>query len=315
MAIKSITDWNSRIVMCACCEMPDHPWPRTEFQHKDIIKGAAGWNFASFQSLFGQATGPDFVLPLPDSQIVYRSVTRSVTDTNPNSEPVTYTITTAADAELSWLGYPFPTEQSGTDPLQPYAGAPIQVTSYSTGSYTGTMEYEDGEDTYQSTVTLTFSDPVTFDALRAVTQAKMAGLDWLPSTSNDYWIVYALTMLASGEYYQNDEYVETGYPGYVRLIAIRYRLGIPFGYAGQYYKIECDEVFFPADPEVQSSLVAARVWEYSGADEFSAWFEIAPPETAGAIRIRNLRVTSYRSPWGTKPRYIGERWDPPPPPG
>lgn len=312
MVIKSISDWNSRIAMCSCCEMPDHPSPRTEFEHKDISRGAPGWNLSSFRSFFGQALDPNFVLPVPDSEIAYRSVTRSVTNTYPNIPTITYSVQTDANAELSRLGLPSPYSESGTQPLQPNAGSSIPVTSYSNGSYTGTRVYPIGQQTYRTSVTLSFSNPITFDELRALTQAKMANQDWLPSTGNDYWLVYAATIHASSIYYHDGDSVETGYPGTVSLIAIRYRLGIPQGYTGQYCQIECDEVFFPADPNTQPSLVTARTWGYSGADEFSPWFEIDPPPTPGTIHIRNLRLSSYRTPWGTKPRYIGERWEPAP---
>ena len=305
MTIASVTDWNSRIVMCACCEMPEHPEPRTEFQHRDQQWSAAGWNWANYRAAYGQAMAPGFTAPIPDSLISYRTVSRHTTGTAITA--IIYTITAAADAELGLLGSPAPNTEGGTTPLQPYAGSLIPVSSYAAGSYSGVLV--SFGNTYN--VTLTFSDAITFDDVRAIAVDKLTALMWQPSTGDDYWKTKATTILASTGYYDGGIFVETGYPGFVRLIAIRYRLGVPLEYPTPYYKIECDEVLFPDDTEVPPSLVTSRSWEYAGADEFSDWFEMEPPADEGEIRVCNLRVTSYHTPWGTKPHFIGERWTPP----
>ncbi len=121
MTIASLTDWNARIVMCACCEMPEHPEPRTEFQHRDQQWSAAGWNWANYRAAYGQAMAPGFTAPIPDSLISYRTVSRHTTGTAITA--IIYTITAAADAELGLLGSPAPNTEGGTTPLQPYAGS------------------------------------------------------------------------------------------------------------------------------------------------------------------------------------------------
>jgi hypothetical protein len=64
------------------------------------------------------------------------------------------------------------------------------------------------------------------------------------------------------------------------------------------------------DPEPTSpSLVASRSWVYSGAEEWSSWFEIAIPTVSGETRVVNIMIICYRSAsLGQKPTAYGERY-------
>jgi hypothetical protein len=61
------------------------------------------------------------------------------------------------------------------------------------------------------------------------------------------------------------------------------------------------------------SLLSANSWEYStsgGAtpERFSSWYELAAPAGEGYNRARNVRVTSWRSRYGTKPTHWGQQY-------
>jgi hypothetical protein len=314
MAIEDIYDWNSRISMCSCCEMPEHSLPRIEYEHKDVTRSAPGWILSSFRSFFGQLLAPGFLWPQPDSEIIHSTVSRSTSDTNPNVAPTFWSLTTPHTATYNGIGYPSPSTE--TNPENGAAGTWTAVDSYANGSYSGSHTYDETDEngvdhTYTATVTLVFSDPVTFAHMKIVCEDLLAEMNWTPSSGNDYWKEYAYFKESSRTYYdvEQSKTLPTGTPGSVRLIAVRYKVGVPANYtASTYFKVEWDEVFFPEDTESPSPLVAARSWEWNGTDEFSDWFEIPTPATAGEVHIHNLRATSYRSPWGTKPRYTGDRW-------
>jgi hypothetical protein len=74
-----------------------------------------------------------------------------------------------------------------------------------------------------------------------------------------------------------------------------------------------DEPEIPEDPGAAPtpgpSLVASRSWTYSGADEWSPWWEIAIPETAGETRLVNQLARHYRSArLGNKPTAFGKTY-------
>lgn len=142
-----------------------------------------------------------------------------------------------------------------------------------------------------------------------------------------------------GDGLDGDEWLECFDPAQPRIATAevtvtkaRYRIGIPDteGYAGfdaahaawvaadpetrgaepaqrSYFEAQWDEVFFPADTEIDPSLVAARSWIYDGTADFSEWFEIAIPAIPGETRIVNLMTKCYRSSrLGIKPTSHGE---------
>lgn len=101
----------------------------------------------------------------------------------------------------------------------------------------------------------------------------------------------------------------------------RFRWVIPDTWAGSYFKITWDEVFFPVgydplDPESPQPYGSKinETWEWPGpgvpGDEDtwkSGWYVIDPPNSPGQIRIVNIRYECYRSTkFGTKPQVTGE---------
>ncbi len=101
---------------------------------------------------------------------------------------------------------------------------------------------------------------------------------------------------------------------------LRYRWTVPAEHEGTYFKIEWDEIFFPADydpddPESPQPTLEPKSWEWTGGDRESPWsLPISPPEgELGRMELANVRWICYRSPYGTKPTYSDEfaRYTPP----
>ena len=65
-----------------------------------------------------------------------------------------------------------------------------------------------------------------------------------------------------------------------------------------------------AAPTPAPSLIASRLFTYTGGSEFSAWFEIPTPETEGETRIVNMMAKHYRSTrFGSLPTSHGEIYE------
>lgn len=105
-----------------------------------------------------------------------------------------------------------------------------------------------------------------------------------------------------------------------------FKVGIPDGYAKPYFKAKWDFVFYPAawiawdeaDPETRGpeptpapSLVSSGSWERIETGTWSDRVSIPMPTTPGEVRIRNLASLGYRSRWGSKFTFWGDRWFPP----
>lgn len=110
-------------------------------------------------------------------------------------------------------------------------------------------------------------------------------------------------------------------------IKSRFRWVIPDTHPGSYFKITWDVVFFPEgydteDPESpQPEVVAAdQTWTWVGPGDpededswKSDWYELAPPESSGQVRVVNIRFECYRSTkFGVKPQVTGEAYEIPP---
>jgi len=109
---------------------------------------------------------------------------------------------------------------------------------------------------------------------------------------------------------------------------MKYRHMIPIEHTGDIMNMDWQEVRFPEgyDPTDRSSPQPSRseavdkhyVWHgpASGDQSDPSWYtpwsnEISIDSGNGSIRIVNLRITCYNSPFGVKPQYIGEQyiWD------
>lgn len=106
-----------------------------------------------------------------------------------------------------------------------------------------------------------------------------------------------------------------------------FKVGVPDGYTKPYFKAKWDFVFYPAawlawdeaDPETRGpeptpapSLVGSGEWERITSGTWSDLKAIPIPTAPGEVRIRNLASLGYRSRWGSKYTYWGDRWFPPP---
>jgi hypothetical protein len=61
------------------------------------------------------------------------------------------------------------------------------------------------------------------------------------------------------------------------------------------------------EPTPKPSLVADREWSYGGTEPFSEWFEMAPPETPGQVRVVNMMaICYYPEKMGILPTSSGE---------
>jgi hypothetical protein len=107
------------------------------------------------------------------------------------------------------------------------------------------------------------------------------------------------------------------------LIPVRYRYGIPSGFAGSVWEMEWDEVkaskswwaWFDdgatgIEPSPGPTLVAHRSWDWAGdtGAPWSSWFELMPPEYPGETRTANVLAICYRSTrLGVKPTASGDQ--------
>lgn len=181
---------------CCGCQPPQAPEPQKICESADLYYEACGWNYPIFRSIYGQAEHVDFEfnddVPCPDRVTYYRNV--SSTD-GENS----FSLESDIDAVFSGLtGAPVPNTTTGT----PYTST-NEVTSYSGGVFSG------------SSVTLTFSNPVTMEDVYgvALTQETV----WSGSScSTSLEMVYA-----------ECDSVATEAPFYVNATKVRYKIGIP----------------------------------------------------------------------------------------
>jgi len=165
-------------------------------------------------------------------------------------------------------------------------------------------------DTYEYTITVSFLDP--FD-LTHIT-AKIGELSY-PDDVN-------------GEVCSSIISEDINCPGLISSATLaRYRFGIPLGYSRSVWEMQWDEVFAPAswwewldggrvgtEPTPGPQLIASKSWTWSGAGEWSDWYEIPLPTEPGETRVVNVMVKCYKSTrLGVKPTTHGESCEIPTP--
>lgn len=129
---------------------------------------------------------------------------------------------------------------------------------------------------------------------------------------------------------------------------VRFRWRVPEDFPGSYFKVAWDEVFFPVgwdatidDPDWEPpdplpdpppdppqvpdpgapapQLLRHGEAEWQGLGDpqnpdswiVGDWQDLEVPEDVGEVRVVNVGVVCYRSPFGTKPTMHGERWSAP----
>ena len=408
MAIESVTEWNSRIVMCACCEMPEHPAPRTESQNKtgtsgdrlNPINGDYRYGELPFIKPEGEATDDMPCLYDTTTYFTYGSYSidyvqsHGITAGPPKgywASLFTYHFSSVLNGAGPWVdtasssyidsdGYSSTAGGWDDDVFRQawLGGIPdgsimtIVIAPAKTKTATewkddkgiinhhspltdqptlptgpdGTKRWWDRTEHFSDTVTR--ERPFTLADRISAAKGKASSTAWGATSSTlgvastvSAWPTIGSFPTAAWTAATVAPILVGGYGSWAPTTVrpLRYRLGVPPDYAGSYYKAEWDEVLFPQgydaripdpnytppaqqppggwppvptipDPAApQPSLVSHKSWEYSE-DEFSEWFEVAAPDVRGEIRIRNLCVIAYRTPWGTRPQYVGERWKP-----
>lgn len=174
----------------------------------------------------------------------------------------------------------------------------------------GGQTYEDSGGGIESTTTeewtysISLSEPVDVSAMQIEANLRFGRMTCYPGAA-----CVAMREIEFTECGDPLEEVEDSPVNWVET-RVRYRWVVPEEHAGSYFKIEWDEIFFPAgwdsgEPGAPLPEVTPKSWEWSGGDRESAWsMETAVPEgERGSVEVCNVRWICYRSPFGSKPQY------------
>lgn len=311
--------WNAILGKC-CCEMPECPVPSAEFQQKTGSRFACGWSFPGVQSMLGQAEALDWDfdedVPCPDRVFLYRTFTRTLTSNQPGYETSTYSVTAELDTACSLTGTPLDNVSSGEDP---FAGGGVPISSYSSGVFTGTLDYDDEGTTFTYTVTLTFTNPITVSDVLDIATAIADAASWSGSMTSSSASLDIDYLFCDG--------APTEQVASASVRKVRFRWVIPESWAGSYFKISWNILTEPdgwddeeAETPPERTLSEDQTWVWSGPGDpenddswKSGWYEIEPPDVPGTQRVVNIRYECYRSPYGNKPQVTADavELDPP----
>ncbi len=199
-------------------------------------------------------------------------------------------------------------------------------------SSSGSEAYDGGGGlvgTFDWTLVVTYTDPVTAADMEAEAALALAAEDWVDIDTCTAEREITRGICTPEDPDPEDEEV----PGPEPVDAcvqgaserwLRYKWCIPATHHGSFYRIEWDEVFFPLgwddeeDPEPPVPVVTPKSWEWEGpaggANEVeeveendtdarcSPWSLTVkvPADGEGIVEIRNVRVLCYRSAYGQK---------------
>ena len=165
-----------------------------------------------------------------------------------------------------------------------------------------TISNPTGDETSR-TETVTFSEPVDSTALEANLDEIIAGFEggaW-PGTG-------CASIVSEESVFDESDPPELLCERLTGATKSRYRFGIPSGYTRSVWAMQWDEVFAPDDwwawfdggrigtePTPGPSLVAAKSWTWSGAGDWSDWYEIPLPTEPGETRVVNVLTKCYPS--------------------
>lgn len=309
--IETLDEWNAVLATAGCCcEMPEHAAPTFERESTSY----------SFMRLCGYRIFPTTTILGESMEDVLDDYVYFLRQTDTFEVDHTHTAGGTAEnyirTDIRTFGYDSTTRgcvftdndsesgsyycvYGGDETETEVAGGESGITVTKTTTKPQAAIDHPGHE-YNEVRSLAYSQPITDQLAYLVDQAEDA-------FSDDGWDDDATaTQLGSIQSQLELDVGTTAKPRQVDWSANRYRVMLPDG-DFEYYKAEWDEVFFGDDST--ESLVAAREWEWTGGvDEFSPWFELMPPDDFGVVEIRNFRVISYRSPWGDRPTFVGDRW-------
>jgi hypothetical protein len=297
MKIATIEEVN--LLGCCTCDLPTCDNPRKECENKSLTLSVCGAYINQY--------GAD----CPDNCKRWRS--RVVTETfNRTSTPSgIWTVTTTTTYSRGINGTcEISTSVVVTGTVLPYSfGTRISVST----SWVGTT-YTVNEVLVHGTIdTVTvYSDPETTGILESSAKDILADLEF---TAGDCNAIRNLELYpCNGETELN-----VNCPKDIYLTFFRYRFGIPIGYTRSTWEMQWDEGFFSqawidwdsggkVGPEpTPPSLLASRSWNYSGASDWSDWFEIESPDENGQIKVVNVMIKCWKSArLGVKPTSFGE---------
>jgi hypothetical protein len=302
--IDTLDLWNSRLSACGCCQMPVCPTPVLICEVKTASADACG--------VVMSPAGAD----CPDnckrwkSRVITKHYTRTST---PIGEWTTRSTTLfTRDAEGNC-------DSATTDEVidgevgDDAFGTRTDFTAGWAGStYTADETFVNGTIHTEAA----FTDPETLATLGAVVDAKIADLDWESGGCAAVLAVSSYSCAGSAD-------LEPECPSSLTKTLFRYRFQIPSSHTGSYFKIEADEVLYPADWEEEGGTLRSIVneqsieWTGPGSGEpddpswFTDWIEVDAPTDPGSIQIRNIAFTCYHGTHhGAKPQYTGDTFIP-----
>lgn len=304
--IENIYDWNEKLQLGGGDILPIHTAVDIITERKQKDWDACGWNLRKIEDRYGTYDNPTYDgLPCPDKAMLYRTVSFEQGED-------TFTYNVNAFAQFNVFGYP---------------------------------DSSSGEAAGSGTVTnVSFGGVVTFGFVTGECQSKLNDEDWYPSAGDESAVYLQHAATCGGEPTNYPASVSMRMFRY-RMAPYSYFTGSYFNVqwdevfyprawlawkpkknAHDSWKA-ADEYWRSADPSTRGPrptqpehpgaeparpyIMTSREYTYDGGTERrSEWFTVSRPSKEGYVYLRNVRVISYRSPWGSKPWFSGERWSP-----
>jgi hypothetical protein len=317
--IETLTDWNTRLGYCGCCEMPSCPIPKRFYSFKTGIGGRCSldmWNeindspSPSCENLRGTWSSAVRVIteeiPGEDTYVSTRTATISRTGANQD----------CSGGGVEYDGYPTNYEAFATRISRVWSGSTLTEV----WEYVNTAP--DPDETSTFTLVETYSGFLSEeDALAATLNNATLNTEADTWTDESEGIGYA-KHTAFINNYLTGTCPPVGVVDRIDLVKTRVRFRIPTTHTGSYFKITYDIAEFPEDGDPsfisQDNVIE---WTGPGTGEQSDpswlagdWVEIDPPEVPGQRRIVNIRYTCYAgTKFGVRPQVEGESLEIPPP--
>jgi len=348
MAIETLDDLNQILAQC-CCEMPECPLPTKECESMVAAVGSAGF-FDTADTSWIIYRRHKFILAFSETfNDGFTDYTASANETSVEEYTATFsgsinsgeggctvfdatleeTCTTEGTATrtykfdgstLTFTETKNRTQTSGTVPGDPCEWTDTTVfTDYDVDppDVTTSYDYNVGITTIYpyvggtTTETDVYELPQTYTEWLADTVAAVdAAMTDFDGCASGTACIASTVVTAEPE--------TTGGTLYLTATKARFRWVVPDTWEGSYFKVTWDVVFFPTDESTPTVIATDQTWDdWTGPgdpdDEAtwkSGWYELTPPETAGQVRVVNVRYECYRSTrLGIKPQITGEAYE------